>query len=139
MAVAVNAGSGPAPLDLGVLAEVLAMVPAGVLVCEPDEHFAATSLRLRYANPAATKLAGVDLAARLGGAVFEIFPDALPERTELYAEVARTRISRDLGVVDSSRGRDIAFSVVVAPVATRAVAIVFADANALRQAESEAQ
>jgi two-component system cell cycle sensor histidine kinase/response regulator CckA len=139
MAVAVNAGSGPAPLDLGVLAEVLAMVPAGVLVCEPDEHFAATSLRLRYANPAATKLAGVDLAARLGDTFFEIFPDALPERTELYAEVARTRISRDLGVVDSSRGRDIAFSVVVAPVATRAVAIVFADANALRQAESEAQ
>ncbi len=116
---------------------MLDVLPSGILIWEPDEAFEPSSLRLRYANRAAEQTSGLALAQRLGATLSEVFPQADAERVQLIAEVARTRAARDLGVIDAGPG-GLAYAMLATPVGERSVLVVFSDARALRNAESEA-
>jgi PAS domain S-box-containing protein len=125
-------------IDSALGAALLDIVPTGVTVWELDETPGRDALRLRYANPAASRLLGVELGARVGEVLFAIFPEGDRERGRAYLDVARQRVGRNLGIVRGATGGH-ALSILAAPVLERAVAVVFEDVDALRDAESEAQ
>lgn len=121
--------------------ELLDLVSVGVIVWELD---ATDSLRLAYGNSTASRLMGKDWAALLGMSVQRIFPTADASRLSRYAtlaEVCRTRVRHDFGVLSFAEGGvpSERFAVTAVPVRERAVAIVFESVSALRAAELEAQ
>ena len=101
-------------------------LPLGVIVWQLEDPGVDGSLRLVYANPAASKMTERDLDSFLGRPVYEVFPSAPPERIQAYAEVCRRRAGRDFGeVVYSNSGvGPITFSVRAVPVLDRAVALL---------------
>ena len=94
---------------------------------ELDDPADDSSLRLSYANAAASSLAGDDLAARIGWRAREALPRSTPERLRVYADCCRTRQRRDLGTVIApgppSSAR--AFHIEAVPVGERGIAVCF--------------
>jgi len=113
-------------------------MPGGLIVWEPDDLTDPASLRVRYANATACELVGMDVRQRYGDRVFELFPQASPERVRQYLEVCRIRQARDVGFVRRSKENDRSYSIRAYPFLSRAVAVVFEDATARSAAESEA-
>ena len=115
-------------------------LPLGVIVWQLEDPGVDGSLRLVYANPAASKMTERDLDSFLGRPVYEVFPSAPPERIQAYAEVCRRRAGRDFGeVVYSNSGvGPITFSVRAVPVLDRAVALLLENLSGIKRAEAEA-
>ena len=114
---------GPALLD---------RLPVGVAVYRLEDPADDASLRLVYANAAAARLTGVDMAAEVGRLFVEIVPsvEGTP-RLAAYAAVARTGDERQLGDVHHDAGRMAprTFRIGAVPLPGRSVGIVFEDVS----------
>ncbi len=139
----------PAPPSGAELADLLAHVlgglPTGVAVFQLEDADDPASLRLRYANEAAGRLAGYDMAAEVGRTILEIAPDIVEAGLGArYAEVARTGREQDLGQVryGDERVTERVYAIRAVPLPGRSMAVLFEDATpreelrALREAEA---
>ncbi len=120
---------------------LLEQLSVGVIVYrldDPDDDF---SLRVVFANPAASRTTERDMASWIGRPILEAFPSADRDRLRVYAEVCRNRRPRDLGdVLYGNPGIGMTtFSVRATPVLDRGVAVIFENLNVLRRAEKEAR
>jgi PAS domain S-box-containing protein len=108
----------------GWIREVLDGVMSGVVLFELDDPSDDASLRLVYANPAASNLTQrPELKGLVGQRANVAFPSANPERLHTYAEVCRTGVGRDIGrVID---GRTTAYRVHALPANAGSVAVIF--------------
>src|SRR5439155_14417053 len=115
--------------------------PFGVIVWHLDDPADDHSLRLLFANRAASALVGIELGPCIGKRMMDVFPSVTAERVRLYAEVCRDRTERDFGQIAyaDSRVAPGAFSVTAIPVLERGVAALIENVSALRRAESEAR
>ncbi len=117
---------------------LLDLIPTGIAVWQADEPGDAATLRLLFANRAASDLLGTDLRRRAGERIFELFPTSDTARVAAYAEVAQSGRPREFGLVKSAfGGRPMVIRAF--PIEPRAVAVIFEDATARKEAESEAQ
>ena len=118
---------------------LLDQLPLGIVVYRLDDVDDDRSLRLVYANPAASKLTERDLGSLIGRTLLEVVPAADPDRMHGYAEVCRSRKGQDFGEIvygDLSSG-PITFSVRSIPVLDRGVALVIESLSSLKRAEAE--
>jgi PAS domain S-box-containing protein len=106
---------------------LLDAIRTGVVVLELEDPTDDMSLRLTYANSAASVLAGDDLAARIGWWAREALPRSTPERLRVYAECCRLRQPRTLGTVVAPGPPHVAraFHVEAVPVGDNGLAVCF--------------
>jgi two-component system cell cycle sensor histidine kinase/response regulator CckA len=119
--------------------EMLDAISAGIIVWELSDDDG--SLRLKYANPAASRLTDVRLEGQIGKRLRDLFPAVAPERYQLYLELCRKREARDLGRVQhrDSKGLPSIFLVKVVPVAKKAICLVFENLSEERLAALSAR
>jgi PAS domain S-box-containing protein len=101
---------------------MLDRVKSGVLVFELADRANDASLRLVYANPAASSLGRQDFSARIGQSASEALPGASAERLAIYADVCRTQVTREIGKVVDTNG---VLDVCAVPIEDASVAVVF--------------
>ena len=111
---------------------LLDQLPVGVSVYRLDRAYDDASLRLVYANAAAGRITGLDLAAELGRPALDVTP-RLAETPLLaaYARVARTGTPETLGrvVYGDDRITSRTFRIEAIPLPKRSVGVVFEDAT----------
>ncbi len=115
-------------------------LPAGLVVYRLDELDDPGSLRLLYANDAASRFIGLDLQALLGQAIRAAFPSLMEtEQPAAFAEVARTGKSRDLGDVryGDEKIREGTYHIRAFALPDQSVGLLFEDVTAGRAAEVE--
>lgn len=126
-----------AQTELQVYAQVVASMQHGVLVWRLEQLDDPRSLVAVTCNPAASRLAGVDLREHIGKKFAEIFPD-LQENglLEIYAEVIRTGQSRNLGEVSFGNGAQTSlFTIEAFPLPDQCVAVTFENVTERKRAE----
>ena len=118
--------------------EMLDAISAGIVVWELSDD---GSLRLGYANRAASRLADVQFEGQIGRRLRDLIPSVPPERYQLYLELCRRREARDLGRVQhrDSRGLPSIFLLKVVPVGKRAICLVFENLSEERLAAMSAR
>jgi PAS domain S-box-containing protein len=79
--------------------EIVSNVPLGLIVWRLDNLDDSKSLRLLIANPAASRLLGVNVAALVGKTISDAFPGISEFEYETYATVARSGMGREIGEV----------------------------------------
>jgi two-component system cell cycle sensor histidine kinase/response regulator CckA len=112
-------------LGQGSLGDVLDAVSSGVVLFELADPSDASSLTLVHANPSASALVGTDLNAMVGRLAEEVLPYADRTRLALYAEICRTRVARDFGIVSGAAGLGSTYRVRAVPVGDASVAVIF--------------
>ena len=110
---------------------LLERLPLGVAVYRLDKSADASTLRLRFLNAAGEDATGLSAADEVGRSIGDILTG--PGATawgETFAEVARTGVARDLGVVEYGDDRITSrtYAVQVVPLPDREVAVLFEDA-----------
>jgi rsbT co-antagonist protein RsbR len=126
-----------AQTELRVYAEVVNGMQHGVMVWRLEQLDDSHSLVAVAGNPAAARLAGLDLRDHVGKKFTEIFPD-LKENAllEIYAEVVRTGKSRNLGELSfESNGQTSQFAIEAFPLPDQCVAISFENVTERKRAE----
>jgi two-component system, cell cycle sensor histidine kinase and response regulator CckA len=105
---------------------VLESAPLGVVALHLEDAADDSSLRIVYANPAASELTGIDLQRALGRKLADAFPWVPAARIRSYAHVCRTQRPLSLGAVRFSReDQERTFNVGAFPALARSVVIVF--------------
>jgi rsbT co-antagonist protein RsbR len=113
--------------ELQVYAEVVGSMPHGVFVWRLEQLDDPNSLVAVTGNPAAARIAGIDLRMHIGKKFGEIFPD-LEENglLAIYAEVIRTGKSRNLGELSFGSGEQtVLFTIEAFPLPNQCIAITF--------------
>jgi PAS domain S-box-containing protein len=128
-------------IDGDLLEAVLRNLCSGAIIWKLEDPADACRLRLVFANPAASRWTGVDLAAGLGKLIGEIDPQAVQERRhEILARVATTGVEESIDAdgrpaaagVPKSRAR-------VVPLPGRCVAVIVERDAVDQVAENDAQ
>ena len=105
---------------------VLESAPLGVVALHLEDAADDSSLRIVYANPAASELTGIDLQRAVGRKLAEAFPWIPAARIRSYGHVCRTQRPLSLGAVRFSReDKERTFNVAAFPAPARSVVIVF--------------
>ncbi len=121
-------------------AVLIDLVPVGVVVWSLEDADDPSSLSLLYANPAACRLAHLDLESGVGKPIRKVVPGANTERMRKYAAVCLSKRTDGLGVLELDGDASLqALSVLAIPVLERCVALVFEDAQPLRRAQRDAE
>lgn len=110
------------------ISSTLSELNIGLLIYRLDDPKDDLSLRLLYANGAATHFTGADLSQRVGKRILEAFPALAPHLPELYADVVRTGRSREAGVSEYGGDAEVEpgyFSVKAFPMPRQCVGVVF--------------
>ena len=104
--------------------EILDAVSAGIVVWELSDD---GSLRLRYANRAASRLSDVRFDGQIGKRLRDLIPSVPPERYQLYLELCRKRQAREIGRVQhrDAKGIPSTFVLKVVPVGRQAICVIF--------------
>jgi PAS domain S-box-containing protein len=112
-------------LGQGSLRDVLNAVSSGVVLFDLVDPSDPSSLRLVHANPASNAIVGNDIASLSGRLAREALPNADPERLNIYAEICRSRVGRDFGVVPGAGGVGRTYRLKAVPVGEDSVAAIF--------------
>jgi two-component system, cell cycle sensor histidine kinase and response regulator CckA len=112
-------------LGQGSLREVLDAVSSGVVVFDLADPSDLDSLRIVFANPAASAMSKDDLNARVGQLARNALPNGNPERLRIYAEVCRSREGRDLGVGPGPATWGRSYRLRAVPIGEDQVAVIF--------------
>jgi signal transduction histidine kinase/ActR/RegA family two-component response regulator len=105
---------------------VLESAPVGVVALRLDDAGDDSSLRIVYANPAASEMTGVDLRHAEGVKLVDAFPSVPAARMRSYAHVCRTQRPLSLGAIRFAREETArAFNVGAFAAPNRSVVIVF--------------
>src|SRR5207237_661950 len=126
-----------AQAELEVYGQVVNSMQHGVIVWQLKQLDDPASLVAVTANPAATRLAGVDISARAGQRIEEIFPgihqSPLPAA---YAEIIRSGQPRNLGEVEyADEVVNGTFLVQGFPLLNNSLAITFDNVTERKRAE----
>jgi len=126
-----------AQAELQVYAEVVGSMQHGVLVWRLEQLDDPDSLVAVAGNPAAARLAGVDLREHVGKKFIEIFPDMKENGLlAIYADVIRTGQSRSLGELSFDSGaQTLLFAVEAFPLPNQCIAITFENVTERKHAE----
>jgi rsbT co-antagonist protein RsbR len=126
-----------AQTELQVYAEVVSGMQHGVLVWRLEQLDDPRSLVAVAGNPAAARLAGLELRDHVGQKYTEIFPDFTDNGLlEIYAEVVRTGQSRNLGELSfDSGGQTSLFTIEAFPLPNQCIAITFENVTERKRAE----
>jgi len=119
----------------GLFRDIVEHISHGVGVyrlADPDDP---ASMTVVYANPACSRLTGVDLGANVGRRVVDLMP-VNRARLLQYAEVCRTREAREFGTItyQDPRGPVTTFMVRALPVLDDHVLILFENVSELVRA-----
>jgi PAS domain S-box-containing protein len=121
-----------------LLEEVLRDLEGGVAIWRLEDAADARSLRLLYANPAASRTSGIELSAVLGKSIGEIDPHAVEAgRHELLARVASRGVGESLE--ESGRKGLLDIRARLVPLDDRCVAVIAEEGATARRAEAEAE
>jgi len=120
-----------------VYVQVVSAMQHGVFVWRLEQLDDPTSLTAVTGNPAAARIAGLDLREHIGKKFGDIFPDS--SETSLlatYAELIRTGQSRNLGELSFGSGdQTILFTIEAFPLLNNCIAVIFEDVTERRRAE----
>jgi PAS domain S-box-containing protein len=115
-----------AQAELQIYAEVVGSMQHGVCVWQLKQLDDPSSLTAVTANPAATRITGVDLQQQRGKRFNEIFPDTPQEDLlAVYAQVIHTGQARNLGEVTFDGPAAITFTIQAFPLPNHCIAISF--------------
>ena len=122
-----------------MLTYALSDLPVGLLVYHLEDPDVARSLRLLYANRAASEYTGADLSGAIGKRILEAFPGlASTDLPEQYADVAREGRARNIGAFEYGGDRDVKrahYAVKAFPMPGACVGIVFENITTRRKVE----
>ena len=121
--------------QLQVQTDILAQMPAAVMVWRLDDHDDAASLRLVLANREANAASGSPLDARIGARFADVaFSPVVVPDAEVYASVVRTGVPRDLGEHPGLHRQDTRpwYHVQALPLPDSCVGVVFQDVTERR-------
>jgi len=127
---------------LHVQGDILAQMPAAIMVWRLDDPDDSASLRLVLANREASAAAGSSLDEDLGARFDEVtFNPAAVVGSGVYANVVRTGVPRDLGEHCASRDIDVRhwYHVQALPLPDACVAVVFQDVTERRALTGQLQ
>jgi PAS domain S-box-containing protein len=126
-----------AQTELQVYAEVVGSMQHGVFVWRLEQLDDPNSLVAVTGNPAAARIAGLDLRKHVGKKFGEIFSDSDANGLlAIYAEVIRTGQSRNLGELCFGSGdQTVQFTIEAFPLPNQCIAISFEDVTARKRAE----
>lgn len=125
-----------AQAELQIYAEVVSNMQHGVCVWQLTQLDDPSSLTAVTANPAAARIAGVDLQQQRGKRFYEIFPDTPQEDLlAVYAQVIRSGQPRNLGEVTFDGSTAITFTIQAFPLPNHCLAISFEDISERKRAE----
>jgi PAS domain S-box-containing protein len=119
--------------------ELLDSISAGIVVYALADPGDDLSLSIVYANRAASQLLGMDLPARVGARLLDVFPASDPARVREYSAVCRNRVAKEFGRVLYGSSQPATFSVKAIPVLGDAVALVFENLTEQQRAEAVAR
>jgi two-component system cell cycle sensor histidine kinase/response regulator CckA len=118
--------------------QLLDCVPMGLTVWQLVDPADARSLRLVYANAAASRHTGVDLSGAIGQAMAAILPTIGDDALRLFADVCRDRAPCEQEMLYSdARVPASTFLLKAIPLLEGAVAILFENLTAQKRAEAE--
>jgi len=120
---------------------LLDQAPIGVAVWRLANRKEARSLRLVYANPAASTATNRDLRRAVGRRMIDVFPEVPSARLREYADACLGRSTDVPAETDYGDAQldTSTFTVRVVPLPGRAIAILFQNVTATRRAEAEAR
>jgi rsbT co-antagonist protein RsbR len=126
-----------AQTELQIYAEVVNGIQHGIVVWRLEQLDDPNSLVAVAGNPAAARIAGVDLREHIGKKFIDILPDlkatGLPE---IYAEVIRSGQSRNLGEISFTSGNQpFLFTIEAFPLPNQCIAVTFENVTERKRAE----
>jgi rsbT co-antagonist protein RsbR len=126
-----------AQIDLQVYAEVVSGMQHGVIVWRLAQLDDPSSLVAVAGNPAAERIAGLDLRVHIGKRFVEIFPDLVESGLlQVYADVIRTGQSRNLGELSFNSGdQAMLFTIEIFPLPNQCIAVTFENVTERKRAE----
>jgi anti-anti-sigma regulatory factor len=126
-----------AEAELQVYVEVVGCIQHGIMVWRLDQLDDPRSLVAVAGNPAASRLASLDLGDHVGKKYVDIFPDIGNDGLlEIYADVIRTSQSRNLGELSFNSGAEtVIFSIEAFPLRNQCIAITFENVTERKRAE----
>src|SRR5690349_18259716 len=86
--------------DTAIFHQLLDTVAIGVLFWEPERPDDPDGMRLTFINRVGCEWLSLDRAQSLGKTMGELFPKAVPERTEAILRVAVSGKPHDFGVIN---------------------------------------
>lgn len=118
---------------------ILAEVNVGLLIYHLEDASNSDSLRLLYANKAASEFTGADLGALVGRRILEAFPGlAEGDLPQAYADVVRNGRSLELGTTEyegDDRVEQGFYSVKAFPMPSRCVGVIFENITVRKKVE----
>jgi PAS domain S-box-containing protein len=115
---------------------LLERLPLGVVVLQLQETSDPSTLRVLFANAAASALVGFDVSSSRGARVLDLFPKLGVDQLRQWATVCLQQVPREFSCVMRANGSN--FSVRSVPLGDGTAALVFEDAQRVERAEAEA-
>ncbi len=136
----------PKPFDLSDIDTMMSLVSSifselniGFLIYHLEKIENPTTLKLLYTNKAASQYTGTDLSKLVGKYILEAFPGlAESDLPEIYAEVVKTKESRNIGAFEYGGDENIEkgyYSVKAFPMPNDCVGIIFENITVRKQLE----
>ena len=121
------------------VSSILAELNVGLLIYQLEQADDPTSLRLLYANRAASQYTGADLSALVGKTILDAFPGlAGGDLPAAYAEVVRNQKPLELGTTEYGGDDKVAkgyYSVKAFPMPSSCVGVIFENITLRKQVE----
>ncbi len=128
-------------VDQVLATELLDRIPIGIFVWHLHEPAVDESLRLVYANPASSRMLGIDAPEHYGQRLVDVFPWVDPGRVKTYAAICRDGKAREIEPIRivEPPAREGLYAMHLVPVPDQSVAVCFENISEARVAMTEAQ
>lgn len=121
------------------ISSTLSELNIGLLIYHLEDTADSSSLRLLYANDAASQYTGANLSARVGKRILEAFPPLADSHLPgLYADVVREGRSREAGVSEFAGDNEVErghYAVKAFPMPRECVGVVFENVTLRKRLE----